>query len=87
MGSGYYGGYHNTSGANDDDLDETSNIDDNARDLAREFRLTTGGYFGQKGNGKGVRIISSTDPLTTAEHCYQVLGKGGSERTAYNSKG
>lgn len=87
MGNGYYGGYQNTSGACSDNPDEGSNIDENALTLARTFRLTSGGYFRSKGNGKNVRIISSNNPVSTAEFCYRILGRGGIETIAYNHKG
>lgn len=87
MGSGYYGGYHNTYGANEEVPANSSNIDDNALELAQQFHLTPGGYFGGKGRGKGVRIISSANPIATAESCYRILGKGGVERVAHNHKG
>lgn len=51
MGSGYLGSYRHTHGTSDKP-DPNSNIDDNARLLARKYRLTSGGYFGQKGNAK-----------------------------------
>ena len=88
--------YANQEAANERDLAERvrkerlnpqSNIDDNAIDLAREFHMTSAGYFGRKGNGKGVRVIDCDNPVTIAEYCYQVLGQGGVETIATNRKG
>lgn len=87
MGNGYYGGYRNTSGAYDENPEDGSNIDDNALALAKDFHLTAGGYFGRKGNGKGVRVISCADPVSAAEHCYRILGRGGTTTVAHNLKG
>lgn len=86
MGGGYLGSYRNTEGSSNASVPD-SNIDDNARLLAKRYRLTSSGYFGSKGNGKKVRIINCTNPIDVAEYCYQTLGRGGVMKTALNSKG
>lgn len=86
MGGGYLGGYRHTDGASNKP-NPHSNIDDNARLLARQYRLTSGGYFGRKGTGKGVRVINCMNPIAIAEYCFHILGQGGQTEVALNRKG
>jgi len=55
--------------------------------LESKYRLSGAGYFGRKGTGKKVRIISSSDPHRAAEDFWKRLKGQLTESQTDNGKG
>ena len=76
MGSGNSGKYIATKGASTEQATTPeSNIQENAKPLARKYALTPSGYFGEK--GRNCRIIATTTPEDTSISFYKQISKGG----------
>lgn len=86
MGTGNSGKYTGTKGSSTEQATTSkSNIQNNAKPLALKYRLTPGGYFGEK--GKNCRVITTTTPEDTSVSFYKQIGKGGHTIPLNNKKG
>lgn len=70
MGAGRSGLFSGTTGGK-------STIESNAKAMSKKYPMTHGGYFGQHGKSKRVRVIYSNDPIETAKDFYERISKGG----------
>lgn len=80
MGTGNSSLYNGTTGSF-----RESSIQHNVDAMSGKYKISTGGYFGEK--GKNVRVIRSPDPVTTSIDFYQKIGKGGQIENLPNGKG
>jgi hypothetical protein len=78
MGSQSGGGYSSSPSSFD-------RLARNVDRLAKKYRLTPGGRFGEKGDNS--RIIRSENPNETAREFWKALSKGGRVRSLPNGKG
>ena len=56
------------------------NLEQNAEYANEIFRMTEGGYFGERGAKKGVRRIYPSDPAADSLELYERLGRGAEDQ-------
>lgn len=71
MGSGISSRYFGTHGSK-----TKTSFSDNINEVSKKYPLSDSGYFGEKGNGKGVRVIETNTPYKTARDFFDKIAKG-----------
>ncbi|CCI84935.1 hypothetical protein FC52_GL001006 [Lactobacillus pasteurii DSM 23907 = CRBIP 24.76] len=64
-----------------------ASIQENIRQLTKDYPLSPGGEFGKAGKSSGVRVIEANDQFKTAQDFWLKLSKGGEELYLPNKKG
>ncbi|MBP3815289.1 MAG: hypothetical protein J6H21_00315 [Firmicutes bacterium] len=89
MGAGGHGGFGNTGGSknpgNDKPKKKPRTIDDNVKEMKKDYPYTKDGYFGKK--GRNSRVIETGNPEATSVDFFKKIGKGGFVDELPNGKG